>query len=79
MCTRSLEQNCPVYQTERKSLPAWGSARKEIVNSCVHNLTWTHFRSLLRVSDEGARVWYMSESAHENWNVRMLDRNISTQ
>ena len=51
----------------------------EIVNSCVHNLTWTHFRSLLRVSDENARVWYMSEAAHENWNVRMLDRNISTQ
>ncbi len=24
----------------------------EIVNSCVHNLTWTHFRSLLRVADE---------------------------
>ena len=51
----------------------------EIVNSCVHNLTWTHFRSLLRVSDEDARIWYMSEAAHENWNVRMLDRNISTQ
>ena len=51
----------------------------EIVNSCVHNLTWTHFRSLLRVPDEDARVWYMSEAAHENWNVRMLDRNISTQ
>ena len=51
----------------------------EIVNSCVHNLTWTHFRSLLRVSDEDARVWYMSEAAHENWNVRTLDRNISTQ
>ena len=32
----------------------------EIVNSCVHNLTWTHFRSLLRVSDEDARVWYIS-------------------
>lgn len=51
----------------------------EIVNSCVHNLTWTHFRSLLRVPDEDARVWYMNEAAHENWNVRMLDRNISTQ
>ena len=49
------------------------------MNSCVHNLTWTHFRSLLRVADEDARVWYMSEAAHENWNVRMLDRNISTQ
>ena len=22
------------------------------MNSCVHNLTWTHFRSLLRVPDE---------------------------
>ena len=49
------------------------------MNSCVHNLTWTHFRSLLRVADEDARVWYMSEAAHENWNVRMLDRNISPQ
>lgn len=49
------------------------------MNWCVHNLTWTHFRSLLRVSDDDARVWYMSEAAHENWNVRILDRNISTQ
>lgn len=49
------------------------------MNACVHNLTWTHFRSLLRVPDEDARVWYMSEAAHENWNVRTLDRNISTQ
>ncbi len=51
----------------------------EIVNACVHNLTWTHFRSLLRVQDEDARVWYMNEASHENWNARMLDRNISTQ
>jgi predicted nuclease of restriction endonuclease-like (RecB) superfamily len=29
--------------------------------------------------DEDARIWYMSEAAHENWNVRTLDRNISTQ
>lgn len=34
----------------------------EIVNSCVHNLTWTHFRSLLRVQDEDARFWYMNEA-----------------
>ena len=37
------------------------------------------FQQSLRVSDEDARVWYMSEAAHENWNVKMLDRNISTQ
>lgn len=51
----------------------------EIVNSCVHNLTWTHFRSLLRVSDEDARYWYMNEASQNCWNVRTLDRNISTQ
>ena len=28
----------------------------EIVNACVHNLNWTHFRSFLRVSDDNARI-----------------------
>ena len=52
---------------------------REIVNACVHNLTWTHFRSLLRVQDESARIWYLNEASHENWNARTLDRNIGTQ
>lgn len=52
---------------------------EEIVNTRVHNLTWSHFRSLLRVPDEDARIWYLNESAQENWSVRTLDRNISTQ
>lgn len=34
----------------------------EIVNACVHNLKWTHFRCLLRVDDEEARMWYMNEA-----------------
>ena len=51
----------------------------KIVNARVHNLSWTHFRSLLRVEDEDARLWYMREAAEENWSARTLDRNISTQ
>ena len=51
----------------------------EIVNACVHNLNWTHFRSLLRVPDEGARLWYLREASSEGWSSRTLDRNISTQ
>ena len=51
----------------------------KIVNACVHNLTWTHIRSLLRVDDEAARVWYLNEASKENWSSRTLDRNISTQ
>jgi len=51
----------------------------EIVNACVHNLTWTHFRSLLRVDNETARLWYLNEASKENWSSRVLDRNIATQ
>ena len=52
---------------------------EQIVNACVHNLNWTHIRSLLRVSDENARYWYLKEAVDENWSARTLDRNISTQ
>lgn len=52
---------------------------EQIVNTCVHNLNWSHFRTLLRVPDENARLWYMNEAANENWSVRTLDRNIGTQ
>ena len=51
----------------------------EILNACVQNLTWSHFRSLLRVDDDNARIWYMNESVKENWSSRTLDRNIGTQ
>ena len=51
----------------------------QIVNACVHNLNWTHFRCLLRVTDESARLWYMNEASKEGWSSRTLDRNIGTQ
>ena len=51
----------------------------KIWHTCVPNLNWTHFRSLLRVPDENARIWYMNEAANESWSSRTLDRNISTQ
>ena len=34
----------------------------EIVNACVHNLTWTYFHSLLRVPDENAETAVISDS-----------------
>ena len=49
------------------------------MNACVHNFNWTHIRSLLRVTDENARYWYMKEAVDESWSSRTLDRNISTQ
>lgn len=40
-------------------------------------LTWTHYRLLIRVQDEAARQWYMNEAAEQTWSSRQLDRQIS--
>ena len=48
-------------------------------HSRVPNLTWTHYRELLAVSDKDARLWYMEEASKEMWSVRTLHRNISSQ
>lgn len=51
----------------------------EILNSRVQNLSWTHYRMLLRVPDENARYWYLREASEEVWSVRTLSRNIGSQ
>lgn len=43
-----------------------------------HELSWTHYRLLLRVSDPKARQWYVNEAATQNWSSRALDRQIDT-
>lgn len=42
-------------------------------------LSWTHYRSLLRVNDKCARDWYVQEAITEVWSARTLDRNIASQ
>ncbi|WP_408980972.1 YhcG family protein [Pseudomonas sp. B21-040] len=43
-----------------------------------HELSWTHYRRLLRVDNDHARHWYMNESAIQNWSSRALERQINT-
>ena len=40
------------------------------------NLSWTHYRHLLRLDDPGAREWYANEAAAQNWSTRQLERQI---
>ena len=51
----------------------------QIVNTCVHNLSWSHIRRILSVSDPNARLWYLRTADKDMWSFRALDRNISTQ
>jgi hypothetical protein len=40
-------------------------------------LSWTHYRSLLRVENEPARQFYIEETIANNWSTRVLDRQIN--
>lgn len=51
----------------------------EILHTRVQNLTWSHIRRILSVTNQQAREWYFTAAADEMWSVRELDRNISTQ
>ena len=43
-----------------------------------HELSWTHYRALIRVESEMARAWYAEEAVMQNWSSRALDRQISS-
>ena len=42
------------------------------------NLSWTHYRRLLRVDRETARAFYEIESLKNNWSARELERQINS-
>lgn len=39
-------------------------------------LSWTHYRSLIRIENPVARDWYASEAAMQGWSARALERQI---
>lgn len=51
----------------------------EKMNTCVHNLEWSHIRRVLSVTSPEARWWYLENASKCIWSVRELDRNISSQ
>nr|WP_245843502.1 PDDEXK nuclease domain-containing protein [Niastella vici] len=42
-------------------------------------LTWTHYRYILRIEDAEVRTWYIAEAITQGWNTRQLERNINSQ
>ena len=41
-------------------------------------LSWTHYRALIRLENEQARQWYMQEAAQQAWSARALERQMGT-
>ena len=48
----------------------WNAVRSE--------LSWTHYRILLKVEKENSRVFYMREAITGNWSTRQLERQINS-
>ena len=55
------------------------AALDESVIPFYPNLSWLHYERLMRVKDDAARLWYLKETAREQWDYRTLQRNISSQ
>lgn len=41
-------------------------------------LSWTHYRLLMRVENENARAFYMQEAVKFQWSTRQLERQINS-
>lgn len=45
-----------------------------ILDALRRELSWTHYRLLVRVEDSDARNFYLNECAEANWSTRQLER-----
>lgn len=50
----------------------------QIHHTLCDELSWSHYRILMKVENEKARQFYMKECAKANWSVRQLERQIGT-
>lgn len=49
-----------------------------ILDAVRQELSWTHYRLLLRVENEKARKFYLDECAQAHWSTRQLERQINS-
>lgn len=49
-----------------------------ILSSLRRELSWTHYKMILRVENKNARDWYADEAVASNWSTRALERQIGT-
>lgn len=53
-------------------------SQSEIPSVLRKELSWTHYRLLMRVENKNARNYYIEETIAQNWSTRALDRQISS-
>jgi predicted nuclease of restriction endonuclease-like (RecB) superfamily len=51
---------------------------QEICYTLCSKLSWSHNRLIMRVDDNKARKYYLTEGAQQQWSVRQLERKIKS-
>ncbi|WP_205737063.1 PDDEXK nuclease domain-containing protein [Acetobacterium paludosum] len=64
------ERNLRYMRQFYTTFPNWNALRSE--------LSWTHYRVIMRVSNEQARGFYLEECFKAGWSTRQLERQINT-
>src|ERR1700719_1856052 len=73
-----MEPGCCRHWLRRSPQSSGGGSTLPIRDALRPELSWTHYRTLLRVESDPARQWYMNEAAGQGWTTRSLERQIST-
>jgi len=49
-----------------------------ILSSLKRELSWTHYKMIIRLENKDAREWYEKEAIESNWSTRALERQIGS-
>lgn len=47
-----------------------------IANALRSQLSWTHYRTLIRIDNQDKREFYIAETVKNNWSVRQMERQV---
>lgn len=50
-----------------------------IANALRSQLSWTHYRTLIRIENIDKREFYLAEASKNNWSARQLERQVNSQ
>ncbi|MEA3444321.1 MAG: DUF1016 N-terminal domain-containing protein, partial [Bacteroidota bacterium] len=91
---KSISHSLPDQNTNKQKQHAVSIKKKHLLTETIQqlnnegnhplakilklNLSWTHHRILLKVENENAKQFYLSESHENNWSTRALDRQINS-
>lgn len=49
-----------------------------IRDTLCHELSWSHYRQLMKIKNDDRKKFYLTECAENNWSVRQLERQMNS-